>query len=165
MKIFRLKRTGDTDLATAGMLMAENSEILCRTLEPAKDARDGHPRIPAGEYDLKIVKGLMASRFNGPYGEIFGKDFEGVIEITNIPNRSHVLFHMGNWFDQTKGCVICGRNVIRTTSGKSFEIPGGESRPGFWMAYQAMRDAINNGGAKLHVYDPTVKDISAALIS
>lgn len=165
MKLFRLKRTAELELATAGMLMAENSEILCRTLEPAKVARDGHHRIPPGEYDLKIVSGLTASRFNMPYHDIFGKDFEGVIEIANVPGRSHILFHMGNWFDQTMGCVICGRNVVMTESRKSFEIPGGESRPGYWMAYRPMIEAIHGGGAKLHVYDPTVKAAPAALIS
>lgn len=164
MKLFRLKRTAELELATAGMLLAENSEILCRTLEPAKVVHNDHPRIPPGEYDLKIVRGLTASRFNLPYQDIFGKDFEGVIEIANVPGRSHVLFHMGNWFDQTLGCVICGRNVIMTESRKSFEVPGGESRPGYWAAYRPMLEAIKNGGAKLHVYDPTAS-AQPALIS
>lgn len=150
-KVFRLKRTGESELATSGLLLDEKSAVLCATLEP--NTKGDHPRIPPGEYDLKLL-GPGQSRFDISYREIFGKDFRGLIEIV-VPSRSHILFHMGNWFDQTRGCVMCGLTTRKTESGRSFEIPPGESKAGYWHAYQEMMAAVQEGGAKLRVYDPS----------
>ena len=49
--------------------------------------------IPPGQYTCK--------RVDSPH---FGDTFE----ITDVPARTHVLFHKGNIEDNTKGCVLVG---------------------------------------------------------
>jgi len=49
--------------------------------------------IPAGEYICK--------RVNSPR---FGNTFE----VTNVENRTHILFHKGNLDDDSRGCILIG---------------------------------------------------------
>lgn len=49
--------------------------------------------IPAGEY---ICKRVNSPRFNNTF------------EVTDVPNRSHILFHKGNLDDDSRGCILVG---------------------------------------------------------
>jgi len=49
--------------------------------------------IPAGEY--------ICNRVNSPR---FGNTFE----VTNVENRTHILFHKGNLDDNSRGCILIG---------------------------------------------------------
>jgi len=44
---------------------------------------------------------MCATGFNPP---AFGDTYE----ITDVPNRSHILFHQGNVVADTRGCVLLG---------------------------------------------------------
>ncbi len=52
--------------------------------------------IPEGIY---ICKRKISPRF----GETF--------EVTNVPDRTHIVFHWGNWERDTLGCILVGRNT------------------------------------------------------
>lgn len=75
--------------------------------------------IPSGMY---LAKRVNSSKF----GDTF--------EVTNVPNRSHILFHKGNLDDDTHGCILVGEQY-----GSLKQQPGIQaSREGFnefkWLA-------------------------------
>nr|WP_287411431.1 DUF5675 family protein [Pseudodesulfovibrio sp.] len=73
-----------------------NGQVLCVTLEPPD--RGNQPDkscIPAGEY--------LCNRVDSPS---FGRTYE----VSDVPGRSHILFHPGNVVGDTHGCVLLGRN-------------------------------------------------------
>ena len=107
MKTLTLKRTKTSEQGTFGVLI-NDGVVFCHTGELPKFA--GNPSveneqrtdcIPVGTYVCKIV--------NSPK---FGK----VYEITNVPNRSAILIHSGNFCgDVAKGykshvlgCILLG---------------------------------------------------------
>lgn len=89
-----LIRLDENEHGTFGVLLID-SYAFCVTLEPEdKDNKQNISSIPEGMY---ICKRIISPR----YGETF--------EITNVPNRTHVLFHAGNVEEHTKGCVLLAR--------------------------------------------------------
>ncbi len=98
---------------TFGVLLDEKIPF-CLTLErPWLENRRSVSCIPEGGY--------LCKRVNSPK---FGDTFE----VTNVPERSHILFHKGNFFDDTHGCILtgeqyeqlAGQNAI-IASGKAFK--------------------------------------------
>ena len=84
-----------------------NGKIICQTLErPWKDNTPEISCIPTGEY--------LCKRTNSPkFGETF--------EITNVPNRTHILMHSGNYVTDSIGCVLLGMISDRSSSYKIFK--------------------------------------------
>ena len=84
-----------------------NGKIICQTLErPWKDNTPEISCIPTGEY--------LCKRTNSPkFGETF--------EITNVPNRTHILMHSGNYVTDSTGCVLLGMISDRSSSYKIFK--------------------------------------------
>lgn len=66
-------------------------------------------RIPAGTYELKILK--MATPLTLKHREAYGAWFEFHIEITGIPNFQGVYIHAGNDDDHTDGCPLGGNTL------------------------------------------------------
>jgi hypothetical protein len=88
-------RVEKSDAGTFGVCLLDG-KAFCVTLEPEdRDNAEGVSCIPEGEY--------IARRVNSPrYGDTF--------EVTGVPGRTHILFHAGNVEDDTRGCVLLGRN-------------------------------------------------------
>lgn len=78
----------------SGLLKA----LECKTLElPWKDNNKQISCIPAGTY--KVIKHNSLT---------FGKCFK----ILDVPGRSEILFHKGNFNTNTKGCILVGKDFI-----------------------------------------------------
>jgi hypothetical protein len=90
MKV-KIIRVEESEQGIIGVMLM-NKEAFCCTLEPDHD--DNEPCIPAGSYTCKRV-------ISPKFGETF--------EITNVPGRTHVLFHAGNVEEHTHGCVLEGQ--------------------------------------------------------
>ena len=69
-------------------------KFLCDTLEP--DSFGSHPCIPAGEYRVCIT-----------YSPRFHRDLPLVMD---VPNRSGIRIHPGNYPKDTSGCILVGLN-------------------------------------------------------
>jgi hypothetical protein len=110
LKLVRLEEARD---GTFGALLIDG-HVFCVTLEPPDfDNQQNISNIPPDKYICKRVQ-------SPKYGETF--------EITDIPNRSHVLFHAGNIVEHTKGCVllarkwgVLGHNRAILNSGNTFK--------------------------------------------
>jgi len=91
LKLVRLEEAED---GTFGALLI-GGHVFCVTMEPPDlDNQKNISNIPPGKYTCK--------RIDSPkYGDTF--------EITDVPGRSHVLFHKGNVLSHTKGCVLLAR--------------------------------------------------------
>ena len=88
-----LKRLGQSNYSTIGVLMYDDEIIAC-TLEPAwKNNEKDVSCIPKGEYVTEVVE---------------SPKFGIVYEIKQVPNRSHILIHVGNYESDTSGCVLVG---------------------------------------------------------
>ena len=63
--------------------------------------------IPKGSY--------ICERHQSPrYGECF--------QVKDVPGRTHILFHAGNWEKDTRGCILLGKgtnNKDMVTSSKA----------------------------------------------
>ena len=92
----------DTEKQTIGngFLLSDIDNFIkfeFRTLElPWKDNQNSISCIPCGDY--KVIK-----RTSKKYGNHF--------HILDVPNRSYILIHNGNYNYQTKGCVLVGDDL------------------------------------------------------
>lgn len=79
---------------TIGKLYIDG-KYFCDTLEPSVDAKE-HPAVKLGKYPLNIC---WSYKFNCYMPKI------------EVPNRSGILFHVGNYPHETLGCVLLGFNT------------------------------------------------------
>ncbi len=99
--IERFKTQLDCSKQTLGILFVVdelNRGIYnCFALElPDFGNKNNVSNIPVGTY--KVVK-----RTSVKYGNHF--------HILDVPNRSFILIHSGNYFTQTEGCVLVGKEL------------------------------------------------------
>lgn len=93
MKQLRLIRVTEFNNATLGVLCIDDSPEMV-TLEDAW--RDNERRIsciPVGRYTIKLHR---SPKFGLTY------------QVTNVPERDHILFHAGNTHKDTHGCILLG---------------------------------------------------------
>ena len=93
-----LIRDIDSGKSTIGRLYCEG-EFLCFTLE--NTWADNEPRIsciPEGTYDLTTKT----------YGRFYDRYDHPIVVVKNVPNRSEILFHKGNYPKDTLGCILVG---------------------------------------------------------
>jgi len=82
-----------TSNGTMGILTIENKPV-CVTLErPWLDNQVDISCIPAGIY--------VCERIESPkYGTTY--------RVNDVPGRTKILFHHGNWIHESKGCILTG---------------------------------------------------------
>jgi len=99
-----LNRISDNGVQTLGdlTLFNDKEEIVftCKTLElPDKDNKQQVSCIPKGVYE--VVKINQSPNIKYPH-----------FDIKNVPNRSGVKIHKGNYHNQIQGCILLGINYI-----------------------------------------------------
>jgi len=89
-----LIRVSQTDEGTFGVLLKDELP-LCVTLElPWKQNAPNISCIPAGSYNVQ-------SFYSEKHGQVW--------EILNVPARSAILLHEGNFPSDSMGCIICAQ--------------------------------------------------------
>lgn len=115
-----IERLTDNDYQTIStMFVLDASDYIewnCHCLEPAwKDNQQDISCIPAGKY--RVEKHIAPS---------FGKSFW----VKDVPGRSEILIHIGNFRKDTRGCPLPGidmadidgdKNIDMSSSGKAIE--------------------------------------------
>lgn len=102
LKIFRFfdgaKQTLGTLFAGNFVSLTDKEIFACATLElPGKKNERFVSRIPPGTY---IVK------------KRFSKKHKEHLEILNVPNRTNILIHSGNFYTDITGCILVGEKFI-----------------------------------------------------
>jgi hypothetical protein len=144
-----IKRIKATQRATLGTLRMPDGLKLCNTLErgPGEGGvtnRRGQDRIPAGEYRLELrTVGGFHDRYLERYGPLFHK---GMVQIANVPDRDYILFHIGNYFTDSLGCVLLGQTSFVDGDG---ELAVGKSRDAYVQNYPILMDIAERGGSLL----------------
>jgi hypothetical protein len=108
-----LEREDSTARSTGGSLyldknrngVGEKNEFLCYTLELAwKDNQRRKSCIPEGNYDL-------VNRQSSKFGKHYW--------VKDVPGRSAILVHVGNFPKDTSGCILVGDKKGRDYVGNS----------------------------------------------
>lgn len=111
MKRVVLERFSDDGKQTLGELVVlkDGKKIFeCKTLElPWRNNKVQESCIPPGEY--KAV----------PYSS---SKYPNVYEITNVPGRSKILFHWGNYRSHTLGCILLGEAHVDINRDKLADV-------------------------------------------
>ncbi|MGP1274361.1 MAG: DUF5675 family protein [Caulobacterales bacterium] len=102
-----LQRLEQDAHATLGELRDPKGNRLCWTLENAwRNNERRVSRIPAGRYrvilrDFGSWNDRLAARFPAIH--------RGAIELIDVPGRSAILIHPGNYHTDTLGCILPGQ--------------------------------------------------------
>lgn len=120
MKI-TLKRFGGPDCCPGIMhVKSKTQEFECFSLEPS--ILSAKPCIPEGTYKLK---------------KYFSNKFcENVLLLEDVPERSYIEIHVGNFAKDTRGCILPGRCI--KIVGKERSV--GESRLAFHRIMKAFEE-------------------------
>ncbi len=90
-----LTRVFKNTVCTLGYLAKLNS-FISFTLEPAwKNNKQAISSIPAGTYLCTLHNGTK---------------YKNTWVVKGVENRSGIVFHVGNRYTNTKGCILLGRN-------------------------------------------------------
>lgn len=96
-----LIRLNDNGKQTTGSLQffeGDDRIVECKTLElPWRDNQRNISCIPKGEY--QVMK-----HYSPRYGYTFW--------LKDVPNRSEILIHQGNYNRDTQGCILPGSNFF-----------------------------------------------------
>ena len=113
-----------------GVLSSQDNSLELATLEHAYLQPDASwaPKIPVGTYTC--VRGLH--RLDG-----MTSDFE-TFEITNVQGHTNILFHTGNYNNDSAGCVLVGLQQVNNV-----KIIGSRIAFGQFLALQAGVDQFN----------------------
>ena len=98
METVYLFRQVETSESTLGLLtgVKDSAPFTFHTLElPWRDNQTRISRIPAGDY--------IATWHNSPK---FGRCYK----LQDVPGRSEILIHHGNYPKNTEGCILIGRS-------------------------------------------------------
>ena len=141
-----LQRLVLTPRSTCGTLYI-NDALDCWTLElPFTDGLPGSC-IPSGTYPVILSHSPKFSpdpKFVALCAQLGAPTL--MPEVTNIPNRSEIRIHWGNFPDDTEGCILLG---------KSHQVDAiGQSRDAFAEFYTKVIEAVHIGeGLSLTVID------------
>jgi hypothetical protein len=154
---FVLQRFSDNRDSTLGLLFERehdnNGEKLvfkCYTLEDEyrKEKVKGETRIPAGTYTLGLRR--QDTPLTMKYRARYYPWFKYHIEILNVPNFVGVYIHIGNYDENTDGCVLLGDGADNNTIS-----PGmiNSSTNAFKRFYGVVAEHLEKGSATLEIRD------------
>lgn len=137
--ILTLNRVAQTDKSTVGVLSCPKGQYLGCIIEDGYNSPKvwGETRIPPLFYRLQQrTWGGFFERYNNR----FGHDF--VVEIVGVPNFTNVLFHIGNFKEDTKGCLLVNEGFRVTDEG---HFAGYKSTAQYLKFMKFMAMAMNSG--------------------
>lgn len=93
METVKITREKSDDIQTLGRMFYNDKQICCTLELPWKENRNRVSCIPKEKY--RVIK-----RWSKKYGWHF--------HILDVPNRSYILIHHGNYFYDFLGCIGVG---------------------------------------------------------
>ena len=111
-----VKRLYDNGKATTGEMYIDG-KFECYTLEDTYNYPKvfGETRIPEGSYVVELRKeGGMVKEYNAKY-----PDHDGMLWLRDVPNFKYVYIHVGNFHENTDGCILVGKTLGDGNIGNS----------------------------------------------
>lgn len=125
---------------TLGLLfdITDGRRFLCFTLEDEdREEKVMHEtRIPAGTYKLRLKKW---GGYHDRYAKRFKDIHQGMIEVLDVPNFTHILIHCGNDEGDTSGCLLLGNSQTENIVSTGFV---GSSTGAYKRVYPEIAEAI-----------------------
>lgn len=100
---FTLQRGAGTR-STPGVLYAEGMQQLYTLELPVKDGKPGSA-IPAGTYKIERAPSPRFMLSIDPWVLGYAKEMPHLLD---IPGRSLIMVHFGNYVTETDGCILVG---------------------------------------------------------
>lgn len=101
-----------------------NEVFLCKTLElPWENNKQNKSCIPKGFYEVI------------PYDSV---QYPDTFEVLNVPNRSNILIHWGNYYHNTEGCILVGENARDLNGDDVLDVTSSKA------TIAALKEATNN---------------------
>ena len=95
MKTVRLTRLEDNFIYGTFGVLSIDDKVFCVTLEPPDQLNaTSISSIPAQQY--------MCKRYSSA-------KYPSTFQVMNVPGRTKILFHAGNFVDNTEGCILLAR--------------------------------------------------------
>jgi hypothetical protein len=130
-------RIEQTSIHTLGILLVENYAFCCTLERPWLDNKPNLSCIPAGKY--------LCKEHQSPK---FGKTFE----VMNVPCRTDILFHAGNFAENSLGCILLGASFTTTYSNLESRRMISSSRKTFNIFIESMKNK------KIKEFDLIIRD-------
>ena len=143
LEVIRYSSQNDSTLGLLFDVTHGKRQFLCYPIEDEyRSVKKMHETsIPEGSYKLSLRKeGGFHSRYLSKYGANFHK---GMIYVNKVPNFEYVLWHVGNYENNTSGCLLLGNSSSENISDKKGYI--GASVAAYKRVYPLVRDAILKG--------------------
>ena len=126
--------------STLGLYMV-NGKFSCYTLEDAFHVVKipGETRIPNGRRKVEL-------RTEGSHHERYKRRFpdmhKGMLHVIDVPNYTYILIHIGNYTDDTEGCLLVGEQSMT-----NIQAPGriADSTKAYKRIYPPVAKAILSG--------------------
>lgn len=153
MKLLVLRYSNE-DGSTLGLFLT-NGKFTCYTLEDAFHIVKipGETRIPEGTYKVELRKwGEHHEKYNNKFPEFH----KGMLQIMDVPNYDDILIHIGNFVNDTEGCLLVGDTSINNINEPDVI---NNSTIAYKRMYPSIANAIESGEEVLITY----KDIISYL--
>lgn len=136
-----LIRVGQSNRGTFGALRYQSVPFALTLERPWQDNEQDVSCIPAGRY---CCRRIQSPRFGQTY------------EVCDVPGRTHVLFHKGNFLTDTLGCILVGEEFSGT-----FDKPFVASSERGFLEFMKLLNLTPE--FDLVIYDPPPNQITATL--
>lgn len=104
-----LVRNVDNGIETLGTLTTDDNQFQCRTLERSwKNNQTNISCIPKGTY-------IVSWRF-------MLRELKYRYQVLNVPKRTGIFFHLGNFFFNSAGCILLGSLPQDINSDKQLDL-------------------------------------------
>ena len=98
MTIVEIVRLEESIYGTIGILKIDK-EVFCISMEPAdRENKVSISSIPTGQYICKRYSSVK---------------FPNTFEVTDVTDRTYILFHAGYKVKNTEGCILLGSHVTK----------------------------------------------------
>lgn len=134
-----LQRMAHGEDSSYGIIFLKGKHV-CFTIEdePREVKVKGETRIPKGRYQIKFRE--VVSPLTKRYRQKFDW-FLYHLEITEVPNFTEILIHVGNYESNTDGCVLVNNGAQKVGT----EYKGLDSTSCYKDFYKLVSDTLNKG--------------------
>lgn len=109
MDVLILRLRDNKELPTPGIAYIRGNPLLATLEPPSLNNLPLVSCIPPGTYECKLRKKVT----------IGTTLYSFAYEVTNVPNRTGIYFHKGNFKEDTHGCILVGRYFHEAGVGDS----------------------------------------------
>lgn len=123
MDVLLLRIRDHNEMPTPGVLFIHGYPVLTSLEPPNLNNLPNVSCIPVGTYECVLRHKVQISK----------EVYPSIYEVTGVSGRSRIFFHIGNFKEDTKGCILLGTTFHEAGVGNSK------------VAYQIFMDKLKRG--------------------